>query len=89
MQAKGAGGFGSWSLVDGLNKAKFDTPRRLAAPCARSFPANLIKFVLFAISDMTKQRARDADMSVILKYGKNGVENKIQNTSADNRVAKI
>ena len=38
---------------------------------------------------MTKQRARDADMSVILKYGKNGVENKIQNTSADNRVAKI
>ena len=70
MQAKGAGGFGYWPLVCGLNKAKFDTQRRLAAPCARGLLANLIKFALFAIFDMTKQRARDADMSAMLKYGK-------------------
>ena len=35
---------------------------------ARRLLANLIKFVLFAIFDMTKQRAQDADMSAIPKY---------------------
>jgi hypothetical protein len=61
----------------------------LAAPCARWLLANLIKFALFAIFDMTKQRARDADISAILKYGKNRVENKAQNRSVNDRVAKI
>nr|WP_314997929.1 hypothetical protein [uncultured Campylobacter sp.] len=61
-----------WVLTASLRvkKAKFDTPRRLAAPCTRGLLANLIKFALFAIFDMTKQRARDADMSAIPKYGK-------------------
>lgn len=51
-----------------LNLAKFDTQRRSSMQDARRFLANLIKFVLFAIFDMTKQRARDADMSAIPKY---------------------
>ena len=54
MQAKGAGGFGSWSLVYGLNLAKFDTPRRLAVQGVRGLSVNLTKFALFAIFDMTK-----------------------------------
>ena len=45
-----------------LNKAKFDTPRRLAVQGAHGLLANLTKFALFAIFDMTKQRARDADI---------------------------
>lgn len=68
MQAKGAGGFEPWLLVCGLNLAKFDTPRRSSMKGARRLLANLIKFVLFAIFDMTKQRAQDADMSAIPKY---------------------
>ena len=54
-----------------LNKAKFDTPRRVAVQGAHGLLANLTKFALFAIFDMTKQRARDAGMSAIPKYYKN------------------